>query len=106
MKSQYKIIDSLALRTDLSQIDSRARKGSATYVMSIFLLLIAQGFKVRFDGKGHYSGRIIGEVLLERSFVQFLEHVGKVWLWRSAERCEIELLSRDEVDALRGHVAG
>lgn len=77
MESEYEIIDGLTLRTDLSQVDSCASKGGAADVMCILLLFVAQGFKVRLDGKRYNSRWVIGEILLDRGLVELLEHLGK-----------------------------
>jgi len=60
------IVNRLALSTDLTKVDSGARKSSTTDVVCILLLLRVQSVEVRLDSQGDNSRRVVGKVLLER----------------------------------------
>ena len=77
VKSQNEIIDRLALRADLSQIDPRAGERSTTNVVSVFFLFVIQGIKVGLDCKRDDGRWVVSKILLERTLVHCIfEHLG------------------------------
>lgn len=69
MQLDDKIVDSLALGTDLSQIDPSTSQSRPANVVGILLLLRVQSLEVRLDGKRHNGGRIVSKVLLQSRLV-------------------------------------
>lgn len=95
VQGQDEVIYRLALRADLSvrilsqgcsshslemnvpQVDSCACEGRSANIVSIFLLFVVQGVKVRFDRERDDGRRVICEILLERGVIHcVLDHVG------------------------------
>ena len=66
MKFNDEIVDRLALSTNLTKVDSRARKSSTADIVCILLLLCVQSVKVRLDSQRDNSRRVVRKVLLER----------------------------------------
>ena len=59
-----KVVNGLTLSTDLPQVDSGASECSTADVVSILLLLGLQSIKMRLNGQGNNSRRVVGQVLL------------------------------------------
>lgn len=72
MKLDQKVIDGLALCAHLAQVDSSTGKRRTADVVSILLLFGVQGIEMRLDSQRDNSGRVVGEVLLQRRRVHFV----------------------------------
>lgn len=69
------------IRKLIPQIDPGTCERRTTDVVSILLLLVVQGFEVRFDCERDYCGWIICKILLESRLIHCVfDHIGGVWI--------------------------